>query len=206
MASNDADSPPKQDRLPPTVFAGSPSMQVATSESQRHRLKIAANAGRIQRLDRGLYLVNPLAYSQFHELAAVAIRQPEAVICLESAAVFHELTSAPPSAVQFGIPRSTHAPRWRWPAIEPITWNLKPEVGGIEIHQIEGIPVRITTPARTVAECLRHLKKIGMSQFQEILWSAWRRKSAAADDVMRYASAFGISQEMAPYLATIQGS
>ena len=56
---------------------------------------------------------------------------------------------------------------------------------------IKGIPVRITTAARTVAECLRHLKKMGLSQFQEILWTACRRKSATADDMMRYASALG---------------
>ena len=75
------------------------SFQIATSERERHQLKRAAQTGAIQRMDRGLYLVNPAAYGPYHELAAVAIRRPDVVICLASAAAFHGLTSSPPAAV-----------------------------------------------------------------------------------------------------------
>lgn len=185
--------------------SGAPAFAVARTEAERQRLKRAAQAGLCERADRGLYLINAKRHSAFHELAAIAARRPETVICLESAAAFHGLTTAPPSPIQIGIPRRGHPPRWSWPAVEAVTLTMDPEIGGIETHEIEGIPVRITSAARTVAECLAYPKIVTPHSFQEIIWTMWRKKSADVDQIHAFATHFGVDENMSLYLRTLQG-
>lgn len=185
--------------------ANAPAFAVARNEAERQRLKRAAQAGLCERADRGLYLINPDRYSAFHEFAAIAVRRPETVICLESAAAFHDLTTAPPVPIHIGIPRRAHGPRWNWPPVEAITLDLDPAIGGIETHEIEGIPVKITSVARTVAECLAHPKIVTPNAFQEILWTMWRKKKASTDHIREFAHHLGVEDEMSLYLRTLQG-
>jgi len=189
----------------PKKRSGQPAFVVPRTEAERHALKRAASAGECERADRGLYLVNSTTFSAFHEFAAIAVRKPNAIICLESAAVFHGLTSTPPLKNQFGISRSSHAPRWSWPAYEAITLDLNPKIGGIDEHVIEGIPVKITNPARTVAECLKHHRIVASNGFQEILWSAWRRKKASVQDLLTFARHFGVERDLSLMLTTVMG-
>lgn len=182
-----------------------PSFVVPRTEAERHALKRAVIAGECERADRGLYLVNPSAFSAYHELAAIAVRKPNAVICLESAAIFHGLTSTPPLKNQFGISRSSHAPRWGWPAYEAITLDLDRKIGGIDEHVLEGIPVKITCPARTVAECLKHYRIVSQNSFQEILWSAWRMKKANVQALRTFGRHFGVERDLSLMLSTIMG-
>jgi len=84
--------------------------------------------------------------------------------------------------------------------------NMDPGIGGIETHQIESVMVRITSPARTIAECLRHIDRLGMHQFQEILWSAWRKRQLTSDEIMGCAGQLGVAVEMKVYLTTVQGA
>ncbi len=189
----------------PKDRSGLPAFVVPRTEAERHALKRAAIAGECERADRGLYLVNTGTYSAFHEFAAIAVRKPNAIMCLESAAVFHGLTSSPPLKHQFGISRSSHAPRWGWPAFEAITLDLDPKVGGVDEHVIEGIPVKITSPARTVAECLKHQRTVSQNSFQEILWTTWRKKKAPVQDLMTFARHFGVERDLSLMLKTVMG-
>ncbi len=182
-----------------------PAFAVARTEAERQRLKRAAQAGHCERADRGLYLINANRYSTFHEFAAIAARRSETVICLESAAAFHGLTTAPPSPIQIGIPRRAHPPRWSWPAVEAVTLNLNPDIDGIDTHEIEGIPVKITSAARTVAECLAYPKIVTPHSFQEIIWTMWRKKSVDISQIHTFAKHLGVDENMSLYLSTLQG-
>jgi predicted transcriptional regulator of viral defense system len=185
------------------------SFATAHNHAERQRLKRAVTNGTAIRMDRGLYAINPDLFTAHHELAAVAARKPDAVIGLESAAHYHNLTTTRPTAVQFGIPRRAHPPRWKWPDIQPITMVMT--IGGIETHDIEGIPVRITTPARTVAECLAFSHLVDEHTFQEIIWSycTGSRESTgkkyAVSELMDYAQKLRVAETMRIYVTTIQG-
>ncbi|MER9657510.1 hypothetical protein NKJ26_29330 [Mesorhizobium sp. M0152] len=42
-------------------------------------------------------------------------------------------------------------------------------MAGIETHHIDGVPVPITSPAKTVADCFKHRNKIGLDVAIEAL-------------------------------------
>jgi predicted transcriptional regulator of viral defense system len=182
-----------------------PSLAVAHNEADRQRYHRMFKQGLIERPDRGLYLVNPSRWSPDHELAAVAVRKPEAVICCHSAAHFHHLTTYVPEEVQIGMPSSRHPPRWKWPRIEPITIDMDPSIGGIDIHVREGIPIKVTSPARTIPELWRHQERVLPNVYQEILRSVLERKLARPSDILPFAKRFRVEREVSLMIQTVFG-
>ena len=67
------------------------------------------DAGALQQLSRGLYRLAELPPLSHPDLVIVALKVPQAVICLVSALAFHELTTQVPHAVDVALrPNSSH--------------------------------------------------------------------------------------------------
>jgi predicted transcriptional regulator of viral defense system len=149
--------------------------------------------------DRGLYLHAPANITEGHEFAAVAVRLPVAVIGLTSALAYHQLTTHLPQAVSLGLEAGRHAPRWTWPAISPFYLSPRSHRTGIEVVSMEGIPVHITTPARTVVECWYHRDRVGSAICLEGLRIANQERRCTMDDIWVQAAAFRIEDTIRPY-------
>ena len=70
--------------------------------------RLAAD-GRLVRLTRGLYRLASSEEFSNPDLAVVAVKAPNAVVCLVSALAFHELTTQVPRVVQLAVPRGKYA-------------------------------------------------------------------------------------------------
>ena len=71
---------------------------------------------------------------------------------------------------------------------------------GIERHIIESVPVPITVPAKTVADCFKHRRKVGLDVAIEALKDCVRPKRATADELWRYAAICRVQNVLRPYL------
>lgn len=156
--------------------------------------------GVIQSMGRGLYrLVEGPPLTQ-PDLVAVARKVPRAVICLISALAFHELTDEVPHVVEYSLPRGSEPPRLEWPPTH-LYWFTGPAYSeGIETHEVDGSPVRVYGPEKTIADCFKYRNKIGM----DVVLEAVRRYRASrrfqADELMRYARICRVHNVMRPYL------
>src|SRR5438552_15457974 len=65
--------------------------------------------GRITRLARGLYRLTSARESSNPDLAVVAAKAPDAVVCLISSVAFHGITTQIPRAVHLAVPRGRYA-------------------------------------------------------------------------------------------------
>ena len=54
---------------------------------------------------------------------------------------------------------------------------------GIEEHLVEGVPVRVYDPAKTVADCFKHRNKIGLEVALEALRMGWRERRFTMDQL-----------------------
>lgn len=72
-------------------------------------------AGRLRRVSRGLYRLADLPELGNPDLATVAARIPQGVICLVSALAFHEITTQIPHQVDIALPRGTKQLRLDFP-------------------------------------------------------------------------------------------
>jgi hypothetical protein len=75
------------------------------------------DAGRLERLGRGLYRLASLPPLGNPDLVAVALRVPEAVLCLISALAVHEITTQIPHEVYIALKRGAEPPRLEHPPV-----------------------------------------------------------------------------------------
>ncbi|MDB5522252.1 MAG: hypothetical protein JWM58_15 [Rhizobium sp.] len=155
------------------------------------------------RLARGLYQLPDAELDANHSLAEAAKRVPKAVICLVSALAFHGLTDQLPRHVWLAIGRKDWAPKpdGTPTRIVRFTENLLNE--GIEIHAVEGVPVKIFGVAKTIADCFRYRNKIGLSVAIEGLQEALRKRRATPGEIANQAERGGVGTVIRPYLEAL---
>lgn len=159
--------------------------------------------GKLERIGRGLYVLPAGLGSQHASLAEVCKRVPHAVICLLSALMFHELTTQLPSRIWIAIESKKWKPRIDYPSIELVHMSRETFRFGIELHKIEGVPVKVFSPAKTVADCFKFRNKIGLDVALEALRDTWRRQTVSMDELWTAAKVCRIANVMRPYLESL---
>jgi len=169
----------------------------------RVQLRQLVNQGRLRKTQRGLYTASNAPLHEHESLAEVAARSPKAVICLLSALRFHELTTENPSDVYVLLPAGTQRPHLSNPRLA-VFWAAPPAyAAGIEEHRISGVPVKITSAAKTVVDCFKYRNKIGINVAVEALREAWQQKKATADELWKFAKLCRMTNVMRPYFDSI---
>jgi predicted transcriptional regulator of viral defense system len=157
-------------------------------------------AGRIERLSRGLYRLTrsqPLAHP---DLVTVATRVPQGVIFLISALSFHELTTQIPHEVYVAVPLASRLPKLDYPPIRAFRVAGKAYSAGIEDHKLDGTLVRIYSREKTIADCFKYRNKIGLDVCLDSLKSYKQQRKTNVDALLRYARIDRVAQVMRPYL------
>lgn len=156
--------------------------------------------GRLQRVGRGLYALPDRTVSEYSALAEVARKHPNVIVCLLSALRFHDLTTQSPFEVWLGIPNKARAPKIDYPPLRILRLSGEALNLGVEAHVIDGVPVRVTRVARTVADCFKFRSKVGLDVALEALREAWRTKRVSMDDLWRDATLCRVANVMRPYM------
>lgn len=160
--------------------------------------------GEITRLTRGLYRLSSVREFSNPDLAVVAARAPDTVVCLISALAFHGITTQVPREVCLAVPRGKYSRlRLRTPPVKIYRFDAATFDRGIEVHNIDGIPVRIYGVARTLVDCFRYRNKLGLDIAVEALRFARDRKKIRNREIIYFARLLRQVRVMAPYLESI---
>jgi len=136
----------------------------------RTYLRRLIDRGLLEQAARGLYMAVDAPITELHSLVEVAARVPHAVICLLSALQVHELTSEAPHAVWVLIETHARAPAFTSPHLKIVRAGGAALKRGVEARTVEGVRVKLTNPAKTVADCFRYRRHVGL----EVALSALR--------------------------------
>jgi len=166
-------------------------------------LRVAADKGEITRVGRGLYVARDSRATEHHSLAQASKRVPHGVVCLLSALRFHDFTTQSPSKVWLAIPDKARLPKTDAPPLRIVRFSQRALTNGVREHRIEGVNVRISSPAKTVADCFRYRNKIGLDVALEALRECKRKRLATIDDIWKAAKACGVANVMRPYLEAL---
>jgi predicted transcriptional regulator of viral defense system len=156
--------------------------------------------GVLERSSRGVYVLTGAAISENHSLAEACRRVPHGVICLLSALQFHGLTTQSPFEVWLAIDRKARLPKAAYPPLRVVRFSGPDLTTGVGAHNVEGVAVRVTDPARTVADCFAYRNTVGTDVALEALRDCLRQKQASPDDLYRAAKARRMANVMRPYL------
>ena len=159
--------------------------------------------GLVRREGRGLYIAADAEISVHYGLAQVAKRVSHGVICLLSALSFHEIGTQLPHQVWMAIDRRAAKPKMQLPPLRVMRFSGAALTEGIETYQIEGVPVQIFNPAKTVADCFKYRNKIGLDVALEALKECIRDRRTTMDDLWHFAKVCRMTNVMRPYMEAI---
>jgi predicted transcriptional regulator of viral defense system len=149
---------------------------------------------------RGLYQRADAKLSAAHSLAEAARAVPHGVICLLSALQFHELTTQTPHQVWMLIGGRKWAPKRPPVALRIVRASGASLTAGIAHHVVERVPVPVTVPAKTIADCFKYRSKVGLDVALEALREGLRRRRTTVDEIWRFAAIDRMQNVMRPYL------
>jgi len=169
----------------------------------RAYLRRLCDLGLLERVDRGLYRLADAPVTELHSLAEAAKRVPHAIVCLLSALQVHGLTTEAPHAVWVLIARHARMPKLSYPRLEVVRASGLALEHGVEDRTIEGVRMRLTTPAKTVADCFRYRRHVGLDVALSALRDYLRKHRGGIDALVEAARADRVYALMRPYLEAL---
>ncbi|MGB2755212.1 MAG: type IV toxin-antitoxin system AbiEi family antitoxin domain-containing protein [Phycisphaerae bacterium] len=169
----------------------------------RQYLRILHNRGLVRRVGRGLYVAQDAPLTEHHSLAEACKRIPHGVVCLLSALRYHGLTTQMPREVWLALDEKARVPKPGAVHLRIVRFPHKTLLQGVQEPSIEGVPVKVYNPAKTVADCFKYRNKIGLDVALEALRECWRERRATMDELWHYAKLCRMANVMRPYLAML---
>lgn len=162
------------------------------------------DAGDIERVSRGLYRLSTAPPLSSPDLVPVAIRIPRAVVCLISALAHHDLTTQVPHAIDLALPSHAQIPKIDDVPLR-VFWYSEPSFStGIDVVMIDGVPVRVYSPEKTIADCFKYRNKIGLDVAIEALRTYRERTQRPNFQALaRFAQINRVQRVMRPYLESV---
>jgi predicted transcriptional regulator of viral defense system len=169
----------------------------------RQYLRLAEQQGLVVRSGRGLYTPADAAITEFHTFARAAKRAPRGVVCLLSALRFHDLGTQSPFEVWMAIGEKDRRPRSDVPRIHVVRFSRQSLEFGQKTHYVEGVPIRIFSVAKTVADCFKYRNKIGLDVALEALRETIRNRKSTTVDLWQAAKVCRVANVMKPYMEAL---
>jgi predicted transcriptional regulator of viral defense system len=154
----------------------------------------------IEQVSRGIYRLVDLPPISNPDLVTVSLRFPNAVICLVSALAYHDITTQIPHVVFVAVSRDSRMPSLDHPPLQAHRFSSEAYKSGIEDHSIDGVPVKVYNPEKTLADFFKFRNKIGMDVVLEALKLYKTRKKFNLGELLRYAKICRVEKVMRPYL------
>jgi predicted transcriptional regulator of viral defense system len=156
--------------------------------------------GSLERVGRGLYRLRHGNVTEHATLATVSKRFPNGVVCLLTALRFHGIGTQNPREVWMALRRRSATPRSGDLPVRFMRFSDASFGAGVEEHRLEHVPVRITNPAKTLADCFKYRNKVGLDVALEALRDALRQRKCKPGDIWRYAKVCRVTNVIRPYL------
>ena len=155
--------------------------------------------GLLARIGRGLYALPSQEPTEHHTLAELAKRVPNGTVCLLTALRFHGLGTQNPRDVWLAVDRRAGIPKIDFTPVRIIRMSGAALRTGVEERNIDGVRVRITSPARTVVDCFKFRNKIGIEVAVEALKDYRCLRKGTVDAIWQQADRLRMSKVMRPY-------
>ncbi len=151
----------------------------------RDQLRTLVRRGQIDHVARGLYRITTAEPTEHYSLAMACARVPVSVVCLLSALRVHGIGTQAPAEVWLAIPHKSRKPRVPGVKLRVVRFTGPAWTFGVTDTEFEGVPARITSPARTVADCFRFERLVGAETAMEALRDALRQRLVTVAQLSR---------------------
>ena len=167
------------------------------------RLQGLVSKGLVENLGNGLYRLSEVELTELETIAMVAAAIPNAVMCLLTALLFHDIGTQLPHKVWIALDRKARKPAHPPSGVRIVRFSGAMLTYGVVRHSAQGVPFRITSPARTIVDCFRYRHKLGLDIALEALHDGLQSRVTTVSAIMRAAEACRAQTVMRTYLEAL---
>lgn len=161
--------------------------QLETVGLTRDQLPALVRSGKVERIGRGIYRLADAEPTEHYSLAMACARVPNSIVCLLSALRVHGIGTQAPAGIWLAIPHKARKPRLPELKLRLVRFSGPAWTFGVQRTAFEGVPARLTSPARTVADCFRFERLVGPEAAIEALQDALRQRKVTVAELARVA-------------------
>ncbi len=121
------------------------------------------------------------------------------MLCLFSALSFYHIGTQNPCGVWIMVKSNSHVPKVNFP-LECIRCSDAVYDFGIEERVLNNLPIKVYSPAKTVADCFKFRNRYGLDLALEALRDGWRRHKFTVDELNQDARIDRVQNVMTPYM------
>ena len=147
----------------------------------------------------GVYVPTQNYVSDYPEIEFLQKRGTDFVLCLLSALRFHEFTTQNPREVWIAVRQGSRIPSTEF-GLHCIHFSNVVFDYGIEERTLNGLPLKVYSSAKTVADCFKFRNRYGLDTALEALRDGWRRRKFTIDELNDAARVCRVNKIMTPYL------
>jgi predicted transcriptional regulator of viral defense system len=167
------------------------------------QLRTWLRRGEAERIGRGLYRHRDAELTEQDTIVRVCTRVPRAIVCLLTALHLHGIGTQLPREVWIALDRKARKPKLEDLPARIVRFSGPMLTYAVETRNIQGIQVRVTSPARTIVDCFRYRKRIGLDVALEALRDGLRSKQVTVEKLRRAAEVCRIQTVIRPYLESM---
>lgn len=146
-------------------------------------------SGEVERVSRGLYRLTEAEVTEHNTIAAVAASVPNGIVCLLTALNYHGIGTQLPRQVWLAIDVKAYEPKVVGFPVRFVRFSGPSLRYGVQPVRFEGVPSRMTSPARTVVDCFRFRRLVGNEVAIEALTETIADGHATRDEIWQAAEA-----------------
>jgi predicted transcriptional regulator of viral defense system len=159
--------------------------------------------GKIKRICHGVYEPQETEINPYSDAEILVKKNIEFTICLLSALQFHEFTTQLPNSLWIAVPYGARIPKVENAALSCIRLTEDPYSYGVEQRELYGMPVKVYSAAKTVADCFKFRNKIGLDVALEALREGIRGKRFTIPELTAAAKVCRVLKIITPYAESI---
>jgi predicted transcriptional regulator of viral defense system len=152
-----------------------------------HILRRALDRGTLIKVHRGLYASKDFPATLDQRIVLACKRVPHGVVCLESALQFHGLIPSVSDVVWMAIDQKARKPTLHGLEVRFVRFSGRALTLGVVNAKIDGVPIRIYSAAKTVADCLKYRRKIGDNLAAKVLLDSVAQKKCSEQRLRHFA-------------------
>jgi predicted transcriptional regulator of viral defense system len=166
----------------------------------RTELRLMLGLGALEEVAPGVWGGSVLP---FDATTVAAKRVPQGVVCLLSALYFHGLLREEPPEAWLAIGEKARKPRFEKPPLRIVRFSGAALSEGIELHTVRGVPVRVFSVAKTVADLFKYRGKLGYPVAVRALRDAFLTGRCTQEELLRYGAICRVTRILEPYLQVL---
>jgi predicted transcriptional regulator of viral defense system len=176
--------------------------EILAADVHPRDLYAARDSGDLIEVTRGVFRLADLPLTE-PDLVAVATRMPRAVLCMVTALHLHGLTQEIPRAVHVALPGGVRPARLDHPPLEVYHFSAASYAAGVERREVDGVPVQVTTPAKSVADAFKFRSRVGQEMAIDALKQALAARATTPAEIDRMARMCRVQAVVRPYLEAL---